>query len=538
MADTLDKLSEEGLDDAVEKAFKDAEKDLYEYEGKTYTAHPAATLFPLLRGDDYNGLVASLKLNGMRHPVLLLGDQIVDGRNRFRAAKAAGVKITFQQIDPNEDVCVVVMDMNIHRRDLKGNRRVVLASTLRRMSLRIEAMKREALARAAREAKERERAAAEAAGGGTDAVAAGDPAAESAGGGPGAADEGSADAAGGDAAPAAGVDAAAAAEAESRPPSALDEPSSALASREQAAKAAGVSPSSLKRFDRVVEKAPELQEPIQEDVLSVSDAVVVSEEDPELRRQAVEDVREGRARTGAEAIEKRTGRAPKARSRSTPSRRGKAQEGGDGVAGMPPLPTVGGKSEAQDPSPSGVPAGVPAGAASSPAAAEPASRPFLSAEALSPSLLLAGVRKVMPAIQLDPCSSEAANQRVRALRYITREEDGCQRAWEGDVFVFPPPQFAGRFASKLMGEMLAGRVPRALFVAPSDLADNDEALLLRSSQLSGIVYELERSTFDVEGGKPAKAPSRMVLYVFGVDRKELYDAFDPWGKVLTVSSGR
>ena len=148
--DTLDRMSAEGQDQAVEKALKDAEKDVYEYEGKTYTAHPAATLFPLIKGDDFEALVASLALNGMRHPVLLLGDQIVDGRNRFRAAKKAGVKITFRQIDPDEDVCVVAMDMNIHRRDLTGNRRVALASTLRRMSIRLEQLRREAMARAAR----------------------------------------------------------------------------------------------------------------------------------------------------------------------------------------------------------------------------------------------------------------------------------------------------------------------------------------------------------------------------------------------------
>ena len=44
--------------------------------------------------------------------------------------------------------------------------------------------------------------------------------------------------------------------------------------------------------------------------------------------------------------------------------------------------------------------------------------------------------------------------------------------------------------------------------------------------------------FDVEDGNPVKAPSRMVLYVFGFERKQLYDAFDPWGKVLTVESRR
>ncbi|MYK86885.1 MAG: hypothetical protein F4018_00175 [Acidobacteria bacterium] len=147
------------------------------------------------------------------------------------------------------------------------------------------------------------------------------------------------------------------------------------------------------------------------------------------------------------------------------------------------------------------------------------------------------MRKLMPVIDFDPCSSAAAQQRVRAQRYFDREQDGCQKAWDGASYVFPPPKFAGRFASKLMGEMFAGRVPRALFLAPSDLADEDEALLLRSSKLTGIVYQLERTEFEVEDGKPVKAPSRMVLYVFGFERKELYDAFDPWGKVL-IPAGR
>lgn len=310
----------------------------------------------------------------------------------------------------------------------------------------------------------------------------------------------------------------------------MDQPSSELVSRERAAKAAGVSRSTLERFDKVRATAPDLEQDVVDGRLSVRDAEVVSQEDPELRRQVAEDVREGRARTGAQAIEKRTGRAPKARTPSKP-RGGKPQDGA-GVEGLPPLPSVGGAADGKDPAASGAPA-----AAGGAPAAQP-SRPALSAQALSPSLLLAGVRKVMPAIELDPCSSAAGNERVRALRYFDREEDGCQKAWEGEVFAFPPPQFAGRFASKLMGEMRAGRVPRALFLAPSDLADQDEAVLLRSSQLTGVVHELERTMFDVEGGKPVKAPSRMVLYVFGFDRKPLYDAFDPWGKVLTVASAR
>ena len=78
-------------------------------------------------------------------------------------------------------------------------------------------------------------------------------------------------------------------------------------------------------------------------------------------------------------------------------------------------------------------------------------------------------------------------------------------------------------------------MPRAVFLAPSTMDDESEGLLLRNQRLSGVVHQLERGMFDIEGGKPVKAPCRMVLYVFGIEAKRLYDAFDPWGKVLTVA---
>ena len=533
MADALDKRSAEGLDAAVEKAFNDAEKDVYEYEGRRYTAHAAATLFPLLRGENFDALVSSLKLYGMRNPVLLLGDRIVDGRNRFRAAKKAGVRIIFEHLDPGQDPCVVAMILNIHRRDMETGRKVLVASQLRRMAIRLEQLRREALAKADREKAAREQGSAapvpegsaaeeqvEGRPSGTVAPVSGQEP-------PGDADSGSGPGAG----PAAGVEAAAGA-LEGEPPSGLERPS-ALVSRAKAAEVAGVSRSSLDRVDKVIETAPELEEAIADGKLSVRDAAVVSQEEPDLRRQVVDDVKAGRARTGAEAIEKRTGRAPKARSRPKASGGAKAQGDGGGVAGMPPLPSLGAAADGKTGA---------APAASSVASGEVppqrSARPLLPELALSPSLLMAGVRKVMPAIEFDPCSSETAQERIRALNWLSKEQDGCSRAWGGASYVFPPPQFAGRFASKLMGEMLAGRVPHALFFAPSDMGDEHEGLLLRSPQLTGIVHELERSMFDLEDGKSVKAPSRMVLYVFGFDRKVLYDPFDPWGKVLTVSSGR
>jgi ParB-like chromosome segregation protein Spo0J len=49
--------------------------------------HPVAEIFPPLTGEDFNLLVEDIRKNGLREPILVLGDEIIDGRNRERAGK-------------------------------------------------------------------------------------------------------------------------------------------------------------------------------------------------------------------------------------------------------------------------------------------------------------------------------------------------------------------------------------------------------------------------------------------------------------------
>jgi N6-adenosine-specific RNA methylase IME4 len=63
-------------------------------EKETVKVHPIAELFPLLEGEEFDALVESIRANGFdpARPVLLFEKKILDGRNRYRAAKKAGVK--------------------------------------------------------------------------------------------------------------------------------------------------------------------------------------------------------------------------------------------------------------------------------------------------------------------------------------------------------------------------------------------------------------------------------------------------------------
>jgi N6-adenosine-specific RNA methylase IME4 len=60
-----------------------------ELEGLAF--HPLADLFPLIEGREFDELVEDVRANGLRERVVLHEGRILDGRNRFRAARAAGL---------------------------------------------------------------------------------------------------------------------------------------------------------------------------------------------------------------------------------------------------------------------------------------------------------------------------------------------------------------------------------------------------------------------------------------------------------------
>ena len=190
------------------------------------------------------------------------------------------------------------------------------------------------------------------------------------------------------------------------------------------------------------------------------------------------------------------------------------------------------------PAPHNAPAnGANDGVAATAAAPADAAAAALPALSLTPSLLRAGLRKCFGGVDFDPCSSRVAQERIRAVEWLSPRENGLLKPWRGTSYVFPPPACAARFASKLLGEMMVGRVTRAALLVPAGLDEKWAQALLRCRLLGGLVVETGPAEYEVEGAGAALSPG-MALFVFGVDRTTLYEAFDPWGRVLRVAEDR
>ena len=91
--------------------------------------HPAANLFPLMAVSEFEELVADIEKRGVLEAITVLGGQILDGRNRWRACEELGIEpptTDFRGPDPY----AFVIAKNIRRRQLNESQRAIIAAEM------------------------------------------------------------------------------------------------------------------------------------------------------------------------------------------------------------------------------------------------------------------------------------------------------------------------------------------------------------------------------------------------------------------------
>lgn len=100
----------------------------------TLPFHPLANIFPLIEGPEFDALVASIKANGLRDPIVLHEGMVLDGRNRQRACGAAGVDCKYEVFPADGNALALVIDKNLNRRHLNESQRSFVAAKLANLS--------------------------------------------------------------------------------------------------------------------------------------------------------------------------------------------------------------------------------------------------------------------------------------------------------------------------------------------------------------------------------------------------------------------
>lgn len=151
----------------------------------------------------------------------------------------------------------------------------------------------------------------------------------------------------------------------------------------------------------------------------------------------------------------------------------------------------------------------------------------------TPPAYIEAARGVLEEIDLDPASSEIANQTVQASTYLTAEDDGLSVEWQGRIFMNPPysSELIGKFAQKLVNHYLAEDVSEAICLVNNATETNWFQTLL--SAAPAVCFVSKRVKFLDQNGNPSGAPlqGQAILYL-GKNRQAFMEHFSQFGKVL------
>ena len=151
----------------------------------------------------------------------------------------------------------------------------------------------------------------------------------------------------------------------------------------------------------------------------------------------------------------------------------------------------------------------------------------------TPTKYLDLARTVLGAFDLDPASSNKAQERVGAAGYFTLSDDGLKNEWQGRVWLNPPyaQPYIAEFVSKLVMEWRAGHVDAAILLTHNytDTAWFHEA----AGNCDAICFTRGRIKF-IHGkkGEVASPAQGQAFFYYGSDVSAFHEVFSDIGFVV------
>lgn len=147
----------------------------------------------------------------------------------------------------------------------------------------------------------------------------------------------------------------------------------------------------------------------------------------------------------------------------------------------------------------------------------------------TPAEYVEKARAVLGEIDVDPASSEFAQNVIQAGRYFTRKDDGLLKEWPGRVWLNPPyaqPDISN-FVYKLISEIESGRTTSAILLT-HNYTDTDW-FHRAESRAALICFTKGRIAFVNDIGEKAAPTQGQAFFYYGNDGETFYRTFGEVG---------
>jgi hypothetical protein len=96
---------------------------------KPLEVHPLADILPEMTEEEFKALEADIRLNGLQVPIVIFEGKILDGRNRYKAARKMLKQENFRVYEGHDPVAQVLA-LNVNRRHLSTSQRALIAAKI------------------------------------------------------------------------------------------------------------------------------------------------------------------------------------------------------------------------------------------------------------------------------------------------------------------------------------------------------------------------------------------------------------------------
>lgn len=148
-----------------------------------------------------------------------------------------------------------------------------------------------------------------------------------------------------------------------------------------------------------------------------------------------------------------------------------------------------------------------------------------------PKKYIEAAREIMGTIDLDPASSESANEVVGALKFYNLDDSSLEKEWNGSIWLNPPysQPLIGEFAEKLVKEIGDGNTTQACVLVNNATDTSWCQLLLGATRAICFIKGKIKfwSTLEKRG---SPLQGQIILY-YGDEREKFKETFSKFGEI-------